>query len=66
MMDKEKILEAFEECLCKSHNYCAKCYQQGPAIGMVCKNNVCIAILEMLRKKEENNDDIITRIRSRT
>ena len=52
MADREKVIKAFEECLCKGHDFCSKCYQEGPGIGLVCKNNVCFEVLSLLKEQE--------------
>lgn len=52
MTDREKVIPAFVECLCKSHGYCAECYQQGPGFGFVCRNNVCLEVLEILKEQQ--------------
>lgn len=52
MPDREKVIKAFEECLCKGHDFCSKCYQEGPGFGIVCKNNICLEVLDMLKGQE--------------
>lgn len=54
MATNEQIMEAFEECLCKSHKYCDKCYQQGPGLGFVCRNNVCLDVYYILKDLSGN------------
>ena len=53
MADREKVIPAFVECLCKSHKYCSECYQQGPGLGFVCRNNVCLEVLEILKEQQK-------------
>ena len=53
MPDREKIVKAFEECLCKGHDFCSKCYQKGPGLGFVCKNNICLEVLSLLKEQEK-------------
>ena len=48
-MDREKVIKAFEECICKGHKYCAECYQEGPGFGIICRNSVCFDALALLR-----------------
>ena len=55
MATTKRIMEAFEECLCKSHKYCDKCYQQGPGLGFVCRNNVCLDVYYILKKLQKKN-----------
>ena len=55
MATNEQIMEAFEECLCKSHKYCDKCYQQGPGLGFVCRNNVCLDVYYILKDLQKKN-----------
>ncbi len=52
MPDREKIVKTFEECLCKGHDFCSKCYQEGPGLGFVCRNNVCLEVLNLLKEQE--------------
>ncbi|MBP5728500.1 MAG: hypothetical protein J6Y48_15625 [Clostridia bacterium] len=54
MASRKEILEAFFECMCRSHEpeYCSKCYQKGPGFGFVCRNNVCIEVMKMVEQKE--------------
>lgn len=51
MVDREKVIKAFEECICKSHKYCTECYQEGPGFRMICRNTVCFDVLAMLKKQ---------------
>ena len=53
MADREKVIPAFVECLCKSHKYCAECYQQGPGLGFVCMNSVCLEVLDILIEQQK-------------
>lgn len=56
MPNKEQVLGAFKECLCYDHRNCSECYQQGPGLGMVCRNNVCIAVAEILQEQQKKID----------
>jgi len=53
MAEREQILKAFEQCLCGSHNICSECYQQGPGLGFVCRNNVCMEVFGILKEQQK-------------
>ena len=52
MPDREKVIKAFEECICKSHKYCTECYQGYHGLGMICRNSVCFDALALLKEQE--------------
>ena len=58
MPDKEEILSAFKECLCYGHMNCSECYQEGPGLGMVCRNNVCFAVAKILQEQQDEIDQL--------
>lgn len=62
MADKNHVIRVFEECLCNSHSICSECYQQGPGFGFVCRNNVCIEVLSMIKEQEEREQAICKEI----
>ena len=57
-IDREKVIKAYEECLCNNnHDFCSECYQDGPGFGIVCRNNVCRDALVLLKEQSAVKPD---------
>ena len=52
MIDREKVIGAFNRCFCTENVTCPGCYLNGPGFGYECRRALCRDVLELLKEQE--------------